>query len=106
DIEPTARTMLTENAPGSVEDRATAEQAAAVRPAHALSQSTGVVLYTGTFEAYQGLDLLFEAMTIVARTRPDARLVLAGGKADQVSRAQEAARKADRKSTRLNSSHT
>jgi len=93
-IDPTARTMLIENAPGSVEDRATAEQAAAVRRAHALSQSTGVVLYTGTFEAYQGLDLLFEAMTIVARTRPDARLVLAGGKADQVSRAQEAARKA------------
>ena len=93
-IDPTARTMLIENAPGSVEDRATAEQAAGVRRAHALSQSTGVVLYTGTFEAYQGLDLLFEAMTIVARTRPDARLVLAGGKADQVSRAQEAARKA------------
>src|SRR5438094_6697571 len=93
-IDPTARTMLIENAPGSVEDRATAEQAAAVRRAHALSQSTGVVLYTGTFEAYQGLDLLFEAMTIVARTRPDARLVLAGGKADQVSRAQEAAREA------------
>ena len=93
-IDPTARTMLIENAPGSVEDRATAEQAAAVRRAHALGESTGVVLYTGTFEAYQGLDLLFEAMTIVARTRPDARLVLAGGKADQVSRAQEAARKA------------
>jgi glycosyltransferase involved in cell wall biosynthesis len=93
-IDPTARTMLIENAPGSVEDGATAEQAAAVRHAHGLSESTGMVLYTGTFEAYQGLDLLFDAMSIVARTRPDARLVLAGGKADQVSRAQETARKA------------
>jgi len=91
-IDPTARTMLIENAPGSVEDRATAEQAAAVRRAHGLSETTGMVLYTGTFEAYQGLDLLFDAMSLVARARPDARLVLAGGKADQVSRAQEAAR--------------
>ena len=37
------------------------------------------MLYTGTFEAYQGLDLLFAAMAIVQRARPDARLVLAGG---------------------------
>jgi glycosyltransferase involved in cell wall biosynthesis len=51
-----------------------------------------MVLYTGTFEAYQGLDLLFEAMAIVRRARPDARLVLAGGRADQVARAIEQAR--------------
>ena len=31
------------------------------------SGSTPVVLYTGTFEAYQGLDLLFAAMAIVRR---------------------------------------
>src|SRR5262249_6363685 len=31
-----------------------------------------------------GLDLLFDAMAIVARSRPDARLVLAGGKPHQV----------------------
>ena len=46
-----------------------------------------LVLYTGTFEAYQGLDLLFAAMALVSRQRPDARLLLAGGKSDQVDRA-------------------
>jgi glycosyltransferase involved in cell wall biosynthesis len=46
-----------------------------------------MVLYTGTFEAYQGLDLLFAAAAIVARARPDVRFVLAGGKPDQVARA-------------------
>ena len=43
-----------------------------------------MVLYTGTFEAYQGLDLLFAAMAAVHRQRPDARLLLAGGKPEQV----------------------
>jgi glycosyltransferase involved in cell wall biosynthesis len=90
-IEPQARTVLIENAPGSAEDAATPEQAASVRRTLGLETGTPVVLYTGTFEAYQGLDLLFSAMAIVRQTRPDARLVLAGGSADQVARAQEQA---------------
>ena len=49
--------------------------------------ATPVVLYTGTFEAYQGLDLLFAAMALVHGERPDARLLLAGGKPDQVAQA-------------------
>jgi glycosyltransferase involved in cell wall biosynthesis len=93
-IEPEARTVLIENAPGSGEDEPTAEGAAAVRQSLGLSETTPVVLYTGTFEAYQGLDLLFAAMAIVQRSRPDARLVLAGGRADQVTRAREQARAA------------
>jgi glycosyltransferase involved in cell wall biosynthesis len=56
--------------------------------------STPIVLYTGTFEAYQGLDLLFDAMALVRSARPDARLVLAGGKPDQVARAREQAQAA------------
>ena len=39
----------------------------------ALGASVPIVLYTGTFEAYQGLDLLYEAMRVVQRKRPDAR---------------------------------
>jgi glycosyltransferase involved in cell wall biosynthesis len=93
-IEPQARTVLIENAPGSAEDAATPEQAAAVRRSLRLEEGTPVVLYTGTFEAYQGLGLLFDAMAIVRRARPDARLVLAGGTADQVARAKEQARAA------------
>ena len=93
-IEPGARTVLIENAPGSADDVATPAQADGVRRSLGLEDATPVVLYTGTFEAYQGLDLLFEAMAIVRRTRPDARLVLAGGRPDQVIRAREQARAA------------
>jgi glycosyltransferase involved in cell wall biosynthesis len=91
-IEPQAHTVLIENAPGSAEDPATPVQAAAVRRALGVADTAPMVLYTGTFEAYQGLDLLFEAMAIVSRERPDVRLVLAGGKPEQVVRARAHAR--------------
>jgi hypothetical protein len=48
-IEPGARTVLIENAPGSAEDEATSEGAAAVRRSLNLDGSTPIVLYTGTF---------------------------------------------------------
>jgi glycosyltransferase involved in cell wall biosynthesis len=79
--------VLIENAPGSPADEATPPQAAAVRREFGLTGSRPMVLYTGTFEAYQGLDLLFAAMRVVKEQRPDARLLLAGGKAAQVERA-------------------
>ena len=91
-IDPQARTVLIENAPGSSEEEATAAQAAAVRQSLGVDRSAPMVLYTGTFEAYQGLDLLFDAMAMVQAARPDARLVLAGGKPDQIDRARGCAR--------------
>jgi glycosyltransferase involved in cell wall biosynthesis len=94
EIDPTARTVLIENAPGSAGDEATAEQAAAVRRTLGLAPATPVVLYTGTFEAYQGLELLFDAMAHVHRAHPAARLVLAGGQPDQVARARDQAQAA------------
>jgi glycosyltransferase involved in cell wall biosynthesis len=93
-IDPRARTVLIENAPGSAEGAATPDAAAGVRRSLGIAAETPVVLYTGTFEAYQGLDLLFESMAIVKRARPDARLLLAGGQADQVTRAGGQARAA------------
>jgi glycosyltransferase involved in cell wall biosynthesis len=93
-IDAGANTVLIENAPGSAEDQATPEAAAAVRRDLGVGEHTPVVLYTGTFEAYQGLDLLFAAMALVRGSRPDARLVLAGGKPDQVAAAREQARAA------------
>jgi glycosyltransferase involved in cell wall biosynthesis len=45
-----------------------------------------VVLYTGTFEAYQGIDLLLESFAIVRRTRPNAHLILVGGQPSQVEK--------------------
>jgi glycosyltransferase involved in cell wall biosynthesis len=44
-----------------------------------------VILYAGTFEAYQGIDILIHAFARVHRRRPDARLVLAGGTDEQVA---------------------
>ncbi len=90
-IDPQARVVLIENAPGSAEEHATPGEGARVRERFGLRPDTPVVLYTGTFEAYQGLDLLFDAMAIVREERPDARLLLAGGKPDQVARGQAAA---------------
>ena len=93
-IDPHANVVLIENAPGSAEDEASAEQGAAVRATFGVAPAAPLVLYTGTFEAYQGLDLLFSAMALVRGRRPDARLLLAGGKPDQVQRARGEARAA------------
>jgi glycosyltransferase involved in cell wall biosynthesis len=40
----------------------------------------------GTFEAYQGIDLLIQAFALVRERRPDASLVLVGGTPGQVDR--------------------
>jgi glycosyltransferase involved in cell wall biosynthesis len=94
EIDPSARTVLIENAPGSAEGEATPEQAIAARHTLRVADAMPVVLYTGTFEAYQGLDLLFDAMAIVKTARPDACLVLAGGRPEQIAKARERARMA------------
>jgi glycosyltransferase involved in cell wall biosynthesis len=94
-IEPSARTILIENAPGSVDEQATPEHAARIRQSLGLRESARIVLYTGTFEAYQGLDLLFEAWAIARfAVSSDVRLVLAGGKPDHIAAARAAARRA------------
>jgi glycosyltransferase involved in cell wall biosynthesis len=94
EIDPQARPVLIENAPGSTTTPATPAQIEGIRRAHQVSPTAPVVLYTGTFEAYQGLDLLFQAMAHVHQRMPEARLLLVGGKPDQVERAREEARTA------------
>ncbi len=91
-IDPEARTVLIENAPGSADAPASAADADAVRQTFGFSASTPLVLYAGTFEAYQGLDVLFGAMALVRDRKPDARLLLAGGKPEQVEQARAVAR--------------
>jgi glycosyltransferase involved in cell wall biosynthesis len=91
-IEPQSQVVLIENAPGSGDEQATPSHAAAVRASFGLDVATPVVLYTGTFEKYQGLDLLFAAMALVRAARPDARLLLAGGNPDQIELARAEAR--------------
>jgi glycosyltransferase involved in cell wall biosynthesis len=91
EIDPAAQVIVIENAPGSDEGQGTPAQATAVRKAFGLAGSTPLVLYAGTFEVYQGLDLLLASMALVRARRPDARLLLAGGKPDQVLRLREQA---------------
>lgn len=79
-------TVLIENAAGSGATPS-AGTGLAVRQSLGLSATAPVVLYTGTFEAYQGLDLLFDAMRVVVASHPDARLVMVGGEPSQVEAA-------------------
>ncbi len=85
-IEPAVPAILIENAPGSG-DTPIAGSGARVRAELGIAPGAPIVLYTGTFEAYQGLDLLFEAARHVAAERPDARFVLAGGRPEQIDAA-------------------
>jgi len=82
--------VLIENAPGSGETPA-AGSGDRVRQELGLPAGAPIVLYTGTFEAYQGLDLLFAAARQVVDRHPGARFVLAGGRPDQVAAAREQA---------------
>jgi glycosyltransferase involved in cell wall biosynthesis len=43
------------------------------------------IVYTGTFEAYQGLDLLFESACQVIQKHPETVFVMVGGKPEQVA---------------------
>jgi glycosyltransferase involved in cell wall biosynthesis len=89
-IDAAVPSVLIENAPGSG-DTPVEGSGADVRRALKIEPSTPLVLYTGTFEAYQGLDLLFASMRTVIAARPDARLVLAGGRPEQVEAARREA---------------
>jgi glycosyltransferase involved in cell wall biosynthesis len=91
DIDPTARTILIENAPGAGDGPAT-EARMSVREELGLTASTPMVLYTGTFESYQGLDLFLAAARQVSNHVPDARFILVGGHADQIARVRRQAR--------------
>jgi glycosyltransferase involved in cell wall biosynthesis len=57
------------------------------RPRRALGRTERrgpVLLYTGTFESYQGLELLVESMPAVLEQFPDATYVLVGGRGKQI----------------------
>ena len=43
-----------------------------------------IVVYTGTFEQYQGLDMLLECAQLIIEKRPDTMFILVGGNPEQV----------------------
>jgi len=92
-IDPDVHVVLIENAPGSG-DTPRPPGPNPVRAQAGIPDAVPLVLYTGTFEAYQGLDLLYDAMRVVLAQFPDARLLMAGGHPDQVARARAEADRA------------
>lgn len=77
--------FLIENSPLAETGRSPDErEVTTLRRSLGLQDGSVVVLYTGTFEAYQGLELLLDAMIRVVREEPRARLLLVGGHAEQV----------------------
>ena len=92
-IDPLVPTVLIENAPGSG-DLPVAGASGSLRATWGIEPDVPVVLYTGTFEAYQGLDLLYAAAARVRATRPDVRFLVVGGQPDQVEAARVQARSA------------
>jgi glycosyltransferase involved in cell wall biosynthesis len=86
EIDPGTSPVLIENAPGAGEVTPGLGRDG-IRTRFELSATTPIVLYTGTFEAYQGLDLLFAAAAEVGRVMPDVRFLLAGGRPDQIAAA-------------------
>lgn len=84
--------FLIENSPlAEATERAAEPDIAAFRKTRGL-EDTVVIGYTGTFEAYQGLELLFDAVHWVAEREPRVRLLMVGGSPEQVHEARETAR--------------
>lgn len=79
------RAILIENVMGGDVEQAPDLAPAEVRRRWGIAPDAPLVLYTGTFEPYQGLDMLMEAMALVATARPDVRLLVVGGRDEQVS---------------------
>ncbi len=81
------RSLLIENVMGGDVDDPPTRTPAEVRAAWGIAPSAPLALYTGTFEAYQGVDLLIDAAAIIAARRPDARVLVVGGEPAQVAAA-------------------
>jgi glycosyltransferase involved in cell wall biosynthesis len=50
------------------------------------------IVYTGTFETYQGIDMLIESAAIVIKQNPQAFFILVGGKEKQIQKSKEIAK--------------
>lgn len=89
------KSVLIENVMGGHTDEAATLDASQVRATWGLRPDQPVILYTGTFEPYQGLDLLMDAAARLKLTHPSAAVLVAGGEPAQVTRAAARARALD-----------
>jgi len=88
------RSLLIENVMGGDVDEPPTKTPAEIRVAWGVADTAPLALYTGTFEAYQGVDMLIDAAALMTRRRPDARVLVVGGEPAQVKAAQARAQAA------------
>jgi glycosyltransferase involved in cell wall biosynthesis len=81
------RAMLIENVMGGDVEDAPSLRPEEVRDRWGIPSSAPLILYTGTFEAYQGVELLIDATAKLALTHPHARVLVVGGEPPQVQAA-------------------
>ena len=61
------------------------DSASSLAARYALDNGHRVILYAGTFEPYQGLDLLVDAAPLVVHARVDVRFLCLGGNRNQIA---------------------
>ncbi len=81
------RSLLIENVMGGDVDEPPTRSPKQVRAAWGVAEDAPLALYTGTLEAYQGVDMLIDAAAFIARRCPDARVLVVGGEPAQVEAA-------------------
>ena len=81
------KALLIENVMGGDVEDVASMTPGDVRARWHIPADAPLVLYTGTFEAYQGLDLLLRAAALLTRTHPSARVLVVGGEPAQVEAA-------------------
>lgn len=86
-INPAVPMQMIENLPLNIEQD-DGEVPAHIREKFA-SKNGLYLLYTGTFERYQGVELLIESFGKVVKKHPGSMLILVGGKPDQIQECQE-----------------
>lgn len=81
------RALLIENVMGGDVEDAPSIAPREIRQRWKIPEAAPLALYTGTFEAYQGVELLIDASAQLARTHPHARVLVVGGEPAQVATA-------------------
>lgn len=79
-----ARALLIENVMGGDVEEAPTLTPAEIRRRWQIPEDAPVALYTGTFEAYQGVELLVRAAALLKTSHPALRVLIVGGAPPQV----------------------
>jgi glycosyltransferase involved in cell wall biosynthesis len=85
------RALLIENVMGGDVEDAPSLTPDEIRRRWDVPAAAPLALYTGTFEAYQGVELLIQAAARLTRTHPQLRVLVVGGEPAQVDAARAAA---------------